>query len=195
MTTTAAFVESNQITCSWCTSEGKSISGIRTAMRYEEKKSTRGTKISWFSLFNITGPNTVEASFWVSYCMVANRRGSDLTGLTPPILVHEDLCSCSARHCRNLKQRLCKCREAEDAEAPTQTRQHLKSSQRDIIFLSEVFDFSAKWLVLWSALNTAPPFCHFQGLIKIRGDKCWRDLTCMDYHYEVRLWRFCCPPY
>lgn len=25
----------------------------------------------------------------------------------------------------------------------------------------------------------------FQGLIKIRGDKCWRDLTCMDYHYEV----------
>lgn len=27
--------------------------------------------------------------------------------------------------------------------------------------------------------------CLFQGLIKIRGDKCWRDLTCMDYHYEV----------
>ena len=24
-----------------------------------------------------------------------------------------------------------------------------------------------------------------QGLIKIRGDRCWRDLTCMDYHYEV----------
>ncbi len=23
------------------------------------------------------------------------------------------------------------------------------------------------------------------GLIKIRGDKCWRDLTCMNYHYEV----------
>ena len=23
------------------------------------------------------------------------------------------------------------------------------------------------------------------GLIKIRGDKCWTDLTCMNYHYEV----------
>lgn len=25
-----------------------------------------------------------------------------------------------------------------------------------------------------------------QGLIKVRGDKCWLDLTCMDFHYEVR---------
>ena len=25
------------------------------------------------------------------------------------------------------------------------------------------------------------------GLIKIRGDKCWRDLTCMNYFYEVRI--------
>ena len=25
------------------------------------------------------------------------------------------------------------------------------------------------------------------GLIKIRGDKCWRDLTCMHYHYETQL--------
>lgn len=24
-----------------------------------------------------------------------------------------------------------------------------------------------------------------QGLIKIRGDKCWLDLTCMNFHYEV----------
>ncbi|KAI3389217.1 hypothetical protein SNEBB_002287 [Seison nebaliae] len=24
------------------------------------------------------------------------------------------------------------------------------------------------------------------GLIKIRGDECWRDLTCMDYHYETQ---------
>ncbi|GCB73613.1 hypothetical protein scyTo_0002693 [Scyliorhinus torazame] len=22
------------------------------------------------------------------------------------------------------------------------------------------------------------------GLIKIRGDRCWKDLTCMNYHYE-----------
>ncbi|MFB6356318.1 MAG: lipase maturation factor family protein [bacterium] len=24
------------------------------------------------------------------------------------------------------------------------------------------------------------------GLIKIRGDQCWRDLTCMEYHYETQ---------
>lgn len=28
-------------------------------------------------------------------------------------------------------------------------------------------------------------YCICQGLIKIRGDQCWRDLTCMNYHYEV----------
>ncbi|XP_015774556.1 PREDICTED: lipase maturation factor 1-like [Acropora digitifera] len=25
-----------------------------------------------------------------------------------------------------------------------------------------------------------------QGMIKIRGDQCWRDLTCMNYHYETQ---------
>ncbi|XP_030890152.1 lipase maturation factor 1 isoform X1 [Leptonychotes weddellii] len=25
-----------------------------------------------------------------------------------------------------------------------------------------------------------------KGLIKIRGDRCWRDLTCMDFHYETQ---------
>jgi len=24
------------------------------------------------------------------------------------------------------------------------------------------------------------------GLIKIRGDECWRNLTCMNYHYETQ---------
>jgi hypothetical protein len=24
------------------------------------------------------------------------------------------------------------------------------------------------------------------GLIKLRGDKCWRDLTCLDFHYETQ---------
>jgi len=24
------------------------------------------------------------------------------------------------------------------------------------------------------------------GLIKIRGDQCWRDMTCLDYHYETQ---------
>lgn len=33
--------------------------------------------------------------------------------------------------------------------------------------------------------------CVFlQGLIKIRGDHCWRDLTCMNYHYEVSSLHF-----
>ncbi|KAF3853224.1 hypothetical protein F7725_013912 [Dissostichus mawsoni] len=33
-----------------------------------------------------------------------------------------------------------------------------------------------RWLIVRIMLGA--------GLIKIRGDKCWRDLTCMDYHYE-----------
>jgi hypothetical protein len=24
------------------------------------------------------------------------------------------------------------------------------------------------------------------GMIKIRGDQCWRDLTCMNYHYQTQ---------
>ncbi len=24
------------------------------------------------------------------------------------------------------------------------------------------------------------------GLIKLRGDPCWRDLTCLVYHYETQ---------
>ncbi len=24
------------------------------------------------------------------------------------------------------------------------------------------------------------------GLIRLRGDSCWRDLTCLDYHYETQ---------
>ncbi len=37
-----------------------------------------------------------------------------------------------------------------------------------------------KWLQQYN-----DSFSHWQGLIKIRGDQCWRDLTCMNYHYEV----------
>ena len=25
-----------------------------------------------------------------------------------------------------------------------------------------------------------------RGLIKLRGDPCWRDMTCLDYHYETQ---------
>ncbi|XP_035256319.1 lipase maturation factor 1 [Anguilla anguilla] len=35
-----------------------------------------------------------------------------------------------------------------------------------------------RWLVVRIMLGA--------GLIKIRGDRCWRDLTCMDYHYETQ---------
>ncbi|TDG98365.1 hypothetical protein EPR50_G00217230 [Perca flavescens] len=35
-----------------------------------------------------------------------------------------------------------------------------------------------RWLIVRIMLGA--------GLIKIRGDKCWRDLTCMEYHYETQ---------
>uniref|UniRef100_A0A667XT77 Lipase maturation factor n=1 Tax=Myripristis murdjan TaxID=586833 RepID=A0A667XT77_9TELE len=35
-----------------------------------------------------------------------------------------------------------------------------------------------RWLIVRIMLGA--------GLIKVRGDKCWRDLTCMDYHYETQ---------
>ncbi|XP_061120892.1 lipase maturation factor 1-like [Syngnathus typhle] len=35
-----------------------------------------------------------------------------------------------------------------------------------------------RWLIVRIMLGA--------GLIKIRGDKCWQDLTCMDYHYETQ---------
>ncbi len=35
-----------------------------------------------------------------------------------------------------------------------------------------------RWLLFRNMLGA--------GLIKLRGDDCWRDLTCMDYHYETQ---------
>uniref|UniRef100_A0A8C2H0F0 Lipase maturation factor n=1 Tax=Cyprinus carpio TaxID=7962 RepID=A0A8C2H0F0_CYPCA len=35
-----------------------------------------------------------------------------------------------------------------------------------------------RWLIVRIMLGA--------GLIKIRGDRCWRELTCMDYHYETQ---------
>ncbi|ADJ13872.1 lipase maturation factor family protein [Halalkalicoccus jeotgali] len=53
--------------------------------------------------------------------------------------------------------------------------------------------------VFLGAGGVAPPFVVFvllqwvlfrnmfgAGLIKLRGDECWRDLTCMEYHYETQ---------
>ncbi len=38
------------------------------------------------------------------------------------------------------------------------------------------------WLFRWVLFRNM----FGAGLIKIRGDQCWRDLTCLDYHYETQ---------
>jgi hypothetical protein len=38
------------------------------------------------------------------------------------------------------------------------------------------------WLLRWLAFR----IMLGAGLIKIRGDSCWRDLTCLDFHYETQ---------
>ncbi|XP_075851038.1 lipase maturation factor 1 isoform X2 [Microcebus murinus] len=43
---------------------------------------------------------------------------------------------------------------------------------------SRVVLWGFRWLVFRIMLGA--------GLIKIRGDACWRDLTCMDFHYETQ---------
>ncbi|XP_055892157.1 lipase maturation factor 1-like [Biomphalaria glabrata] len=43
---------------------------------------------------------------------------------------------------------------------------------------SRIIIFAYRWLIFRIMLGA--------GLIKIRGDKCWLDLTCMNYHYETQ---------
>ncbi|XP_066496753.1 lipase maturation factor 1 isoform X1 [Tiliqua scincoides] len=43
---------------------------------------------------------------------------------------------------------------------------------------SRIVIWGYRWLIFRIMLGA--------GLIKIRGDRCWRDLTCMDYHYETQ---------
>jgi len=38
------------------------------------------------------------------------------------------------------------------------------------------------WLLRWLAIR----IMWGAGLIKLRGDPCWRDLTCLDYHFETQ---------
>ena len=38
------------------------------------------------------------------------------------------------------------------------------------------------WLFRWLLFR----IMFGAGLIKLRGDPCWRDLTCLDYHYETQ---------
>ena len=40
----------------------------------------------------------------------------------------------------------------------------------------------AMWLILWVLFRTM----YGAGLIKLRADPCWRDLTCLFYHYETQ---------
>ncbi|XP_066833870.1 lipase maturation factor 1 isoform X2 [Anser cygnoides] len=42
---------------------------------------------------------------------------------------------------------------------------------------SSIVIWGFRWLIFRIMLGA--------GLIKIRGDRCWRELTCMDYHYEA----------
>uniref|UniRef100_A0A8C9BUU4 Lipase maturation factor n=1 Tax=Phocoena sinus TaxID=42100 RepID=A0A8C9BUU4_PHOSS len=43
---------------------------------------------------------------------------------------------------------------------------------------SRIVLWGYRWLIFRIMLGA--------GLIKIRGDQCWRDLTCMDFHYETQ---------
>lgn len=42
------------------------------------------------------------------------------------------------------------------------------------------------WVVVWGNRWLMFRIMLGAGLIKIRGDQCWRDLTCMNYHYETQ---------
>ncbi|XP_067911959.1 lipase maturation factor 1 isoform X1 [Heterodontus francisci] len=43
---------------------------------------------------------------------------------------------------------------------------------------SKIIIWSFRWLIFRIMLGA--------GLIKIRGDRCWKDLSCMNYHYETQ---------
>ncbi|XP_019858081.1 PREDICTED: lipase maturation factor 1-like [Amphimedon queenslandica] len=74
------------------------------------------------------------------------------------------------------------------------------------MFLSPVLSLSqfprhtpTSWTNVWGNRWMIFRIMIGAGLIKMRGDSCWRDLTCMNYHYEVCA--FCvhyyyqyCPP-
>jgi hypothetical protein len=46
--------------------------------------------------------------------------------------------------------------------------------------------FETPWVVIWLLRWVLFRNMFGAGLIKIRGDECWRNLTCMDYHYETQ---------
>ena len=42
------------------------------------------------------------------------------------------------------------------------------------------------WVCIWGYRWLIFRIMLGAGLIKIRGDECWRDLTCMNYHYQTQ---------
>ena len=47
-------------------------------------------------------------------------------------------------------------------------------------------DTSAQPVVMWMFRWLLFRVMFGAGLIKLRGDPCWRDMTCLDYHYETQ---------
>ena len=47
-------------------------------------------------------------------------------------------------------------------------------------------DIAPPWLVLLAFRWLAFRVEFGAGLIKLRGDRCWRDMTCMDHHHETQ---------
>ena len=53
------------------------------------------------------------------------------------------------------------------------------------VFLGNA-EIAPPWLVLLAFRWLAFRVEFGAGLIKLRGDRCWRDLTCMDFHHETQ---------
>ena len=54
-----------------------------------------------------------------------------------------------------------------------------------VVFLGND-DVAARSLVMWLMRWLLFRVEFGAGLIKLRGDRCWRDLTCLDYHHETQ---------
>ena len=49
--------------------------------------------------------------------------------------------------------------------------------------------FATPWVSLWALRWLCFRIMIGAGMIKIRGDSCWRDLTAMCYHYETQVYQ------
>ena len=61
------------------------------------------------------------------------------------------------------------------------------------IFMVPVFSLrrfpkytTTPWVAIWGYRWLLFRIMIGAGMIKIRGDQCWRDLTCMNYHYQTQ---------